>query len=308
MRFAAAGSTVSWERARRSSAGAGIIAAYDRPVRVRFAPSPTGYLHLGSARTGLYNYIYARQHGGTLILRIEDTDPSRSTDEAIAQIISLAQEMGLDWDEGPGVPVPHGPYRQTERTAIYREYVDKLLASGHLYACFCTPEELEAERQAAQAEKRNWVYSGKCRRLGADEVERRRAAGEPWTLRFKVPPGKTVFDDMIREPVEVDNDLIGDFIVQRSDGTIVYNLAVVVDDVTMDDHPRDPRRRPHLATRPSRSSSTRRSARRCRSSSTCRCSSAPTARSSASGTARPSSNSSRRRACSSRSCATTSAS
>jgi glutamyl-tRNA synthetase len=201
---------------------------------LRFAPSPTGYLHLGSARTGLYNFIYARQHGGTLILRIEDTDPSRSTDEAIAQIISSLKEMGLDWDEGPGVPGPHGPYRQTERTDIYREYVDKLLASGHLYPCFCTAEELEAERQKAQAEKRNWVYAGKCRRLGADEVERRRAAGEPWTLRFKVPPGNTVFEDLIREPVEVENELIGDFIVQRSDGSIVYNLAVVVDDVTMD--------------------------------------------------------------------------
>ena len=108
---------------------------------LRFAPSPTGYLHLGSARTGLYNYIYARQHGGTLILRIEDTDPSRSTDEAIAQIISSLKEMGLDWDEGPGVPGPHGPYRQTERTAIYREYGDKLLASGHLYPCFCTASQ-----------------------------------------------------------------------------------------------------------------------------------------------------------------------
>ena len=203
-------------------------------VVVRFAPSPTGYLHLGSARTGLYNYIYARQHGGTLILRIEDTDPSRSTDEAIAQIVGSLKEMGLDWDEGPGVPGPRGPYRQTERTAIYREYVDKLLASGHLYPCFCTQEELEAERKAAQAEKRAWVYPGTCRRLGADDVERRRAAGEPWTLRFKVPPGKTVFEDLIREPVEFDNDTIGDFIVQRSDGTIVYNLAVVVDDVTMD--------------------------------------------------------------------------
>jgi len=203
-------------------------------VIVRFAPSPTGYLHLGSARTGLYNYLYARRHGGTFILRIEDTDPSRSTDEAIAQIISSLKEMGIEWDEGPGVPGPHGPYRQTERTGIYREYVDRLLASGHLYPCFCTPQELEAERQKARAEKRNWVYSGKCRRLGADEVERRKAAGEPWTLRFKVPPGTTVFEDMIREPVEVDNDLIGDFIVQRSDGSIVYNLAVVVDDVTME--------------------------------------------------------------------------
>ncbi len=203
-------------------------------VRVRFAPSPTGYLHLGSARTGLYNYIFARRHGGVFILRIEDTDLSRSTDEAIAQILASMREMGLEWDEGPEVPGPHGPYRQTERQAIYRDYIEKLLASGHLYPCFCTPDELEAERQAAQADKRDSVYSGRCRSLAAEEVERRRAAGEPFTLRMRVPPGKTVFRDMLRDPVEFDNATIGDFIVQRSDGTITYNLAVVVDDVTME--------------------------------------------------------------------------
>ncbi len=202
-------------------------------VVVRFAPSPTGYLHLGSARTGLYNYIFARRSGGSFILRIEDTDLSRSTDEAILQIISSMREMGLDWDEGPELPGPHAPYRQTERQPIYHEYIEKLLAGGHLYPCFCTPDELEAERKAAQAEKRAWVYSGKCRALPAEEVERRRAAAEPFTLRMHVPPGKTVFHDMLRAPVEFDNATIGDFIVQRSDGTITYNLAVVVDDVTM---------------------------------------------------------------------------
>ena len=119
--------------------------------RVRFAPSPTGYLHLGSARTGLYNFIFARQHEGTFVLRIEDTDLSRSTDEAIVQIISSMKEMGLQWDEGPGAPGPHGPYRQTERDGIYHEHVARLLESGHLYPCFCTAEELEAERTAAQA-------------------------------------------------------------------------------------------------------------------------------------------------------------
>ena len=201
---------------------------------VRFAPSPTGYLHLGSARTGLYNYIFARRNAGRFILRIEDTDLSRSTDEAILQIISSMREMGLEWDEGPEVPGPHAPYRQTERQAIYHEYIERLLASGHLYPCFCTPDELEAERQAAQAEKRAWVYSGKCRALLAAEVERRRAAGEPWTLRMHVPVGKTAFHDLLRGSVEFDNDTIGDFIVQRSDGTITYNLAVVVDDVTME--------------------------------------------------------------------------
>ena len=205
----------------------------DRVV-VRFAPSPTGYLHLGSARTGLYNYIFARQHEGLFILRIEDTDLSRSTDEAIDQIISSMKEMGLDWDEGPEVPGVHAPYRQTERQPIYHEYIEKLLAGGHLYPCFCTSEELEAERTAAQAEKRASVYSGRCRALPANEVERRQAAGEPFTLRMHVPPGKTVFHDLLRDPVEFDNATIGDFIVQRSDGTITYNLAVVVDDVTME--------------------------------------------------------------------------
>jgi len=204
-----------------------------RPVRVRFAPSPTGYLHLGGARTALYNYIFARQRDGDFILRIEDTDPSRSTDEAIAQILRSLREMRLDWDEGPEKPGPHGPYRQTERQPIYRDHIARLLADGHLYTCFHTPEQLEAERAAAQADKRAWVYSGACRSLSAGEVERRKAAGEPWTLRFRVPPGVTVFDDLLRGPVEVANDTIGDFIVQRSDGTITYNLAVVVDDVTM---------------------------------------------------------------------------
>jgi glutamyl-tRNA synthetase len=203
-------------------------------VRVRFAPSPTGYLHLGSARTGLYNYIFARQKGGAFVLRIEDTDLSRSTDEAIAQILSSMREMGLEWDEGPEKPGPHSPYRQTERAGIYAEYADKLVASGHLYPCFCTADELEAERQAAQAEKRGSVYSGKCRDLAADEVERRQQAGEPYTLRMKVPAGKTVFNDLLREPVEFDNATIGDFIVVRSDGSVTYNLAVVVDDVTME--------------------------------------------------------------------------
>jgi glutamyl-tRNA synthetase len=203
-------------------------------VRVRFAPSPTGYLHLGSARTGLYNFLFARRHGGAFVLRIEDTDPSRSTDEAIAQIIRAMREMGLDWDEGPEAPGPHGPYRQTERAAIYHEYVAKLLAGGHLYPCFCSAEQLEAERTAAQAEKRAWVYGGTCRDLPPDEVARRQATGEPFTLRFKVPPGQTVFADMLREPVVFANETIGDFIVQRSDGTVVYNLAVVVDDVAME--------------------------------------------------------------------------
>lgn len=206
----------------------------DRHIRVRFAPSPTGYLHLGSARTGLYNYIFARRHEGQLLLRIEDTDPSRSTDEAIVQIITSLKEMGLQWDEGPGELGPHGPYRQTERAAIYREHITRLLKSGHLYPCFCTAEELEAERAAAQAAGGGWLYSGRCRTLDAAEAERRVAAGEPHTLRVRVPAGRTVFHDLLRGEVAFENDTLDDFIVQRSDGTATYNLAVVVDDVTME--------------------------------------------------------------------------
>ncbi len=209
-------------------------AAFSGAVCVRFAPSPTGYLHLGGARTALYNYVFTRRHGGIFILRIEDTDLSRSTDEAIAQIVTSLSEMGLDWDEGPGKPGSHGPYRQTERHHIYAEHVRRLRDDGWLYPCFCSAEQLEAERQRAQAEKRSWVYGGACRELSSGEAERRIAAGEPWTLRFRVPDGVTSFHDMLRGPVEVDNDTIGDFIVQRSDGTITYNLAVVVDDVTME--------------------------------------------------------------------------
>jgi len=203
-------------------------------VRVRFAPSPTGYLHLGGARTALYNYIFARRHGGTFVLRIEDTDLSRSTDEAIAQIVASLGELGLEWDEGPGRPGPHGPYRQTERHGIYEEHIGRLRDEGHVYPCFCSPEELEEGRTRAQREKRDWVYDGTCRDLPSEEVERRMAAGEPWTLRFRVPDGITGFDDMLRGPVEVENATIGDFIVQRSDGTVTYNLAVVVDDATME--------------------------------------------------------------------------
>lgn len=203
-------------------------------IRVRFAPSPTGYLHLGSARTGLYNFIFARKHEGTFILRIEDTDRTRSTDEAIVQIIASMKEMGLQWDEGPGVPGPHAPYRQTERDGIHHDYVARLLEAGHVYPCFCTPDELEAEREAAQREGRGWVYSGKCRGLPPDEVRRRQAAGEAHTLRVRVPAGRTVFHDILRGDVVFENDTLGDFIVQRSDGTVTYNLAVVVDDVTME--------------------------------------------------------------------------
>ena len=207
------------------------MTAMTEPVRVRFAPSPTGYLHLGGARTALYNYIFARRRGGAFLLRIEDTDPSRSTDEAIAQILRSCARWSSTGTKAPRKPGPHGPYRQTERQDIYREHIDRLLAPGHLYTCFHTSEQLEAERRAAQADKRAWVYSGACRDLAPDEVEARKAAGEPWTLRFRVRPGATVFDDMLRG--EVANETIGDFIVQRSDGTITYNLAVVVDDVTM---------------------------------------------------------------------------
>jgi glutamyl-tRNA synthetase len=202
-------------------------------VRVRFAPSPTGFLHLGGARTALYNWIYARRHRGDFVLRIEDTDPTRSTDEAIRQIVDSLRELGLDWDEGPDVGGGYGPYRQTQRQAIYQDYLRRLVDGGRAFACFCSPQELEADRAAAVAEKRAWIYSGRCRDLPAGEVASRVAAGEPAATRFRVPPGATVVDDMLRAPVEFANETIGDFIVRRSDGTFTYNFAVVVDDLTM---------------------------------------------------------------------------
>jgi len=189
-------------------------------VRVRFAPSPTGHLHVGGARTALFNWLYARHHGGAFVLRIEDTDRSRSTEENIGFIEEALTWLGLDWDEGPPTP----GYRQTERLAIYREHAERLLATARAYYCDCAPEQLDAERRAAEASRETFRYSGRCR-------ERRLTAG---ALRLRIPDdGTTVVNDLIHGAVAFEHRQLDDWILVRSDGTPTYNFCVVVDDVTM---------------------------------------------------------------------------
>ncbi|MGI6453168.1 MAG: glutamate--tRNA ligase [Syntrophomonadaceae bacterium] len=203
-------------------------------VRVRFAPSPTGTLHIGGARTALFNWLYARGNGGSFILRIEDTDLSRSTEASAQGIIEGLNWLGLDWDEGPDIGGPYGPYRQSQRLPVYKEYLSQLVESGKAYYCFCSPDELEQERQKAQEEKRDYHYSGKCVNLTPEQVAERLQAGQKPVIRLKVPSqGKTVVNDLIRGQVAFNNSLMDDFIIAKSDGWPTYNFAVVIDDHTM---------------------------------------------------------------------------
>ena len=204
-------------------------------MRVRFAPSPTGNLHVGNARTALFNWLLARGQHGTFVLRIEDTDQQRSTLDSELAILDDLIWLGLDWDEGPTRPGPHGPYRQSERTSIYRDHAATLLASGAAYRCFCTPEMLDADRQAAAAAGAPPKYVGRCRGVDPHEAGRRAATGEPAVLRFRVPEHRDVaFDDAVRGRVVVSTDVIGDPVLVRSDGSPAYNFAVVIDDALME--------------------------------------------------------------------------
>ena len=192
-------------------------------VRVRFAPSPTGSFHVGSARTALFNWAFARHHQGVFILRIEDTDSSRSTETHIGQIVDAMRWLGLDWDEGPPAP----GYRQTERFEIYRAHAERLVAEGRAYRCRCTPETLDALREVARARKEQFRYPGTCREANVP-------AAEPHALRLRVPfEGQTVVEDAILGAVHFDNATLDDWILVRTDGTPTYNFCVVVDDVTM---------------------------------------------------------------------------
>ncbi|MEZ0369171.1 MAG: glutamate--tRNA ligase, partial [Candidatus Sericytochromatia bacterium] len=202
-------------------------------VRVRIAPSPTGNLHIGTTRTALFNYLFARHHGGTFILRVEDTDRERSKAEYTENILSGLKGLGLSWDEGPGAAEPHGPYYQSQRQAIYERYLQQLIEHEKIYSCFCTHEELQAERATAEAAGVTYVYSRKCRKLDTDTVKARLAAGDKKVWRLKVPEHPVVFDDLIRGPINIDAALIGDIIIARGDLTPMYNFAVVVDDIHM---------------------------------------------------------------------------
>jgi glutamyl-tRNA synthetase len=201
--------------------------------RVRFAPSPTGYLHVGGARTALFNWLHARHVGGTFILRIEDTDAERSSVEMVGGILDSMKWLGLDWDEGPEVGGPHAPYFQAQRLDRHRAAASRLVAEGHAYYCYCTPADLEASRRAAEAEGRAWSYDRRCRRLDREEIERREAAGQPRAVRFFVPTGRTTFEDVVRGHIEFDHAHVDDFVLLRSDGHPTYHLSVVVDDVEM---------------------------------------------------------------------------
>src|SRR5947208_3562775 len=208
--------------------------------RVRIAPSPTGPLHIGTARTALFNYLYARRNGGTFVLRLEDTDVARSTLAFEADILEQLHWLGITWDEGPDAAGgddrgPYGPYRQMQRLERYAEAASRLLAEDKAYPCYCTPEELDADRKAQEAAHQPPRYVGRCANLTSEERAAREREGRRGALRFRVPAGKIRFDDLVRAEVEIDTaNLGGDFVIVRSDGTPLYHFTVVVDDAAME--------------------------------------------------------------------------
>ena len=202
-------------------------------IRVRIAPSPSGNLHIGTARTALFNYLFAKKHGGKFILRIEDTDLERSSDEYIKNIFDSLKALGLTWDEGPDVGGEYGSYSQSERFDIYPKYAQILMEKGFAYECFCTPEELEAEKKLSQEKKVAHVYSGKCKNLTESEKEELRKQGRKPAIRFSVEAKELIFNDLVKGDLKFDTGLTGDFVIMKSNGTPTYNFAVVIDDMLM---------------------------------------------------------------------------
>lgn len=206
-------------------------------VRVRIAPSPTGNLHIGTTRTALFNYLFARRHGGSFILRVEDTDKQRSKAEYTQNILSGLQGLGLNWDEGPNLEGEekgdYGPYAQSQRGASYSKYLQLLLQEEKIYPCFCSSEELQVERQAAESVSKTYVYSQRCRALDPVEAQKRIDAGEKAVYRLKVPEKKVTFTDLVRGEVSFDTRTLGDFIIARKGLDPLYNFAVVIDDYEM---------------------------------------------------------------------------
>jgi len=199
-------------------------------VRVRFAPSPTGLLHIGNAQTALYNYLFAKHHQGTFILRIEDTDLERSTEPSMEQILEDLRWLMLHWQEGPDCHGPDGPYRQSQRLSLYREVADRLLAAGKAYKCFCSPERLEALRKEQLSKGRMPRYDGRCQALSPKEISGKEASGLQAVLRFRVGRGSITFEDLVHGKMNFASEGIGDFIIVRSDGMAAYNFACVIDD------------------------------------------------------------------------------
>ncbi len=205
-----------------------------QPARARFAPSPTGRAHIGGGRTALYDFLLARQTGGQFILRIEDTDRKRLVPGAEEELMEGLRWLGLEWDEGPDIGGPCGPYRQSERGDLYRRYAEELVRRGHAYYCFCSPERLAQVRQEQQRRKQPPRYDGLCRGLSLEQAQARRDAGEPHVVRFRTPrDGTTTATDLLRGPISVENANIDDYILLKSDGTPVYHLAAMVDDHLM---------------------------------------------------------------------------
>ena len=202
-------------------------------LRVRFAPSPTGYLHVGGARTALFNWLLARRHGGVFVLRIEDTDAERSSWDMVTGIVEGLRWLGLDWDEGPDVGGPHAPYFQSQRLEKYREHARRLVKSGRGYYCYCAPEDLQKKRADAEARGEAWTYDRSCVHRDAAELSRLEAAGAPKAIRFHVPPGRTAFADEVHGDIAFENANLEDFVILRSDGQPTYHLSVVVDDIHM---------------------------------------------------------------------------
>ena len=210
-------------------------------VRVRIAPSPSGNLHVGTARTALFNYLFAKKNNGKFVLRIEDTDAERTSQEYVANIFDSLKALGLNWDEGPDVGGEYGPYTQSERFDIYPKYIQELLDKGFAYECFCTPEELEAEKEEATANKKAYVYSKKCENLTEEEKAKLRAEGRKPAIRFNIAKAQKAFhetsilefDDLVKGKLHMDTNLIGDFVILKSNGAPTYNYAVVIDDALM---------------------------------------------------------------------------
>ena len=201
--------------------------------RIRFAPSPTGHLHIGGARTALFNWLYARHSGGVFVLRIEDTDTARSSPEMVTGILEALRWLGLNWDEGPEIDGPHAPYFQSGRIDRYQAVAEQLVKEGLAYYCYCSVERLRNEREAAEANGTTWKYDGACKALSPAQVAEREAAGTSRVIRFAVPEGQTTLHDAVRGTIEVQNEQLDDFILLRSDHHPTYHLSVVVDDVDM---------------------------------------------------------------------------
>ncbi len=203
-------------------------------VRVRIAPSPSGNLHIGTARTALFNYLFAKKNHAKFVLRIEDTDLDRSSEAFKQNIFDSLKALGLNWDEGPDIGGPYGPYKQSERFDIYPKYAKMLMDKGLAYECFCTQEELDAEKELSVKNKTPNIYSGKCMHLSEDQKEALRKEGRKPSIRFHVPKGREiVFNDMVKGELKFNSDLIGDFVIMKSNGTPTYNFAVVIDDMLM---------------------------------------------------------------------------